>query len=599
MALTSSRLRSEARRGSLVPRAGPIRLLTLDRPATVAVAAAIATSVLGLLCTIGWLLALSIVIDRVFLRGDDVAAVGWPLALMAGLLVLRGFLTWAGEVLAERSSARLRTSVRADLVTHIFSVGPAGMAREQVGEVSTTLGEGVEALREYVTRFVPAAALGLIGPALVFAAIAILDPWTTLILLFAGPMLILLLAVIGGRTRELTQRRFDELGWLSAFYLDMIRGLATLKAFGRSRDGATTIEGVSSRFGSTTMEVLRTAFQTSLVMEWAATAATALVAVEVSFRLIVDDVSFGTALAVLLLTPEFFVPFRRLSLEYHSGQAGNAAMQRIDRLLALPTTSEQRVRQPARSDPATPAATTTLTATAGLLDHSAPTVEFVDVGYTYPGADVPSLRGLDLVLERERTLALVGPSGAGKTTVTRLLLRFIEPTSGRVLVDGHPLADMDASTWRRLVAWVPQHPTILAGTVADNIRLGDPDASDQRVWRAAEVAQATEFIAALPQGIDTPLGEHGLQLSGGQRQRLAIARAALRDAPLVVLDEYTAYLDHQTETDVLSAITALLQGRTALLIAHRERTAARADARATLVAGSIAPASLLPPTEPA
>jgi ABC-type transport system involved in cytochrome bd biosynthesis fused ATPase/permease subunit len=447
-----------------------------------------------------------------------------------------------------------------------------------------------------VTRFVPAAVLAVVSPLIVFAAVLLLDPWTTLILLFTGPMLVLLLAVIGGRTRVLTQRRFDELGWLGAFYLDMVRGLGTLKAFRRSGDGADTIERASRRFGDTTMEVLRTAFQTSLVMEWAATAATALAAVEISFRMVEGNLGFGTAFATLVLIPEFFVPFRRLALEYHSGQTGQAALARIDDALALPITAAAEPAAPGAAQrpvretaaPSTAAAPAIAVAPADVAvpaDAGAPSIELRNVEYRYPGAERSALDSLSLTLAAGETVALTGPSGAGKSTVARVLLRFVEPTGGTVLVDGEPLDGLDPTAWRRRVAWVPQDPTLIAGSVADNIALGDPDASRGAIRAAADIARATDFIDALPDGFDTLLGEQGLRLSAGQRQRLAIARAALRDAPVVVLDEFTANLDDRTEAELLEAIGDLLRGRTALVIAHRERTAAMADRAVRLVDG--------------
>ncbi|MCU1370689.1 MAG: Cysteine export CydDC family transporter permease subunit/ATP-binding protein CydD [Ilumatobacteraceae bacterium] len=534
------------------------------------------------MCTVIWLILLATVIDRSFIAGRGLDDVRGLLVTMAVLLLVRGACGWLGERWADAASGRLRSRVRSELVAHVFAVGPAGLSGERTGEVSATIGAGVEALHGYVTRFITTAAIGVLGPTIVFGVVLVADPWSSLILAFTGPMLVLLLAVIGGRTRALTKRRFDELGWLSAFYLDMIRGLGTLKAFRRSADGADTIADVSRRYGDATMDVLRTAFQTSLVMEWAATAATALVAVEVSFRLVHGDLSFGTALAVLVLVPEFFVPFRRLALEYHSGHAGRAALERIDDLLALPALA------PATSRPGGGSVAGSGTGSGGGGGRP-PTIELVDVGFTYPGSGAPSLDGLDLSIAAGETVALVGPSGAGKTTVSRLLMRFAEPSSGRILIDGGPLGDVDPAAWRQRIAWVPQDPTLIAGTVAQNIRLGDPGAADDRVRAAAEAARAVGFIEALPDGFATVLGERGLRLSGGQRQRLAIARAALRDAPVVVLDEFTAHLDHQTEAELIDAIAELLAGRTALVIAHRPRTLRLADRVVTLERGRVAP----------
>ncbi|MDQ2678360.1 MAG: ABC transporter transmembrane domain-containing protein, partial [Actinomycetota bacterium] len=358
--------------------ASPLRLLRRDRRAAMLLAGSVASGVVATCCTIAWLVLLASVVDDVFLGGASRADVSGRLVAMVALLCVRAVCSWAIETLADRASGRLRSSVRAELVEHLFAVGPAGLSDERTGEVATAIGAGVEALHDHVTRFVPAAALAVVTPLLVGVAVAVLDPWTTLILLFTGPMLVLLLAVIGGRTRALTRRRFDELGWLSAFYLDMIRGLGTLKAFGRSREGADTIEGVSRRFGDTTMEVLRTAFQTSLVMEWAATAATALAAVEISFRMIEGGLSFGTGLAVLVLVPEFFVPFRRLAIEYHAGQSGQAAHERIEALLALPTAALAE---------AAPRGAAVEAFVGGAEIAAAPRIELRGVSFRYPGQE--------------------------------------------------------------------------------------------------------------------------------------------------------------------------------------------------------------------
>jgi ABC-type transport system involved in cytochrome bd biosynthesis fused ATPase/permease subunit len=393
-------------------------------------------------------------------------------------------------------------------------------------------------------------------------------------------MLILLLAVIGSRTRSLTQRRFEELGWLSSFYLDMIQGLATLKAFGRAEEGAEMVEQVSRRYGEATMDVLRTAFQTSLMMEWAATAATALVAVQISFRLIRGDLSFDLALAVLMLTPEFFAPLRRLAIEYHAGQEGNAALERITELNALPTQTQSASAE-GQGLPSVEVSSIELSA----VGFSS--LELSSVGFTYAGADSPALEQVSFVIEQGETVALIGPSGAGKSTLAKLLMQFMQPDQGQILINGQPAQNLQPSDWRRIISWVPQQPAIFAGTVAQNIALGRPDASIAQITQAARVASAQEFIEALPDGFDTLLGENGLRLSGGQRQRLAIARAAIMNTPVVLLDEFTAHLDEDTEAQVLAAMSALMQDRTAVVIAHRAATIASAQRVISLEAGRV------------
>ncbi len=529
---------------------------------------------------VAWTILLAGVINDGFIKAQTLSGVLPTLVLMAALLLLRALCIWLAENSSQHASGLLRRKVRSDSLAHLIAVGPAGLSAERTAELTSTLGQGVDSLDAYLSRFLPSAALAVIVPAGVFVTIGILDPWTTLILLFTGPMLILLLAVIGSRTRSLTQRRFEELGWLSSFYLDMIQGLATLKAFGRADEGAEMVEQVSRRYGEATMDVLRTAFQTSLMMEWAATAATALVAVQISFRLIRGDLSFDLALAVLMLTPEFCAPLRRLAIEYHAGQEANAALERITELNALPTQTRSVTTEGQESSGHDWSAV-------GFSSLELSTLELNTVGFTYAGAESPALEQVSFVIEQGQTVALIGPSGAGKSTLAKLLMQFMQPDQGQILINGQPAQNLQPSDWRRIISWVPQQPAFFAGTVAQNIALGRPDASIEQIHEAARVASAQGFIEALPDGFNTLLGENGLRLSGGQRQRLAIARAAIMDTPVVLLDEFTAHLDEDTEAQVVAAMSALMQDRTAVVIAHRAATIASAQRVITLDGGRV------------
>ena len=279
---------------------------------------------------------LSGVVNRVFRLNQTLGDVLPLLGLMLALLVLRSGLIWAQEVLAQRSASRIKGSLRQRLTAHLYALGPTFTRSERSGDLVNAVVEGVETLDEYVTQFLPARYLAGLVPVFVLLVVFLLDPWTTLVLVFAGPMLILLLALIGSQAKAITERRFLELSWMSAFFLDVLQGIATLKMFGRSREQAANIEEISSHYGKTTMEVLATAFQTSLMMEWAATAATAMVALEVSLRLMNGALPFDRALAVLLLTPEFFLPLRQVAIKYHSGTTGKAAAERIFAILDLP-----------------------------------------------------------------------------------------------------------------------------------------------------------------------------------------------------------------------------------------------------------------------
>lgn len=523
---------------------------------------------------VAWMVLLATTIDRAFTDGADVGDLAGLLVTMAALLLARAAALWAVEASAQACSNRLRGSLRDELAGSLVASNPRRLGASALGEASGTLTDGVELMGDYAARYLPALFSVLSLPPMVALAITLLDPPTLAILLFTGPMLVLLLAVIGRRTAELTRRRFEELGWLRGFFLDMVAGLGTLKAFDRSSDGAEVIEDTSRRFGDTTMEVLRTAFQTSLVMEWASTAATALVAVQVSFRMVEGQMPFGTALAVLVLTPEFFVAFRRLSTEYHAGQSGDAAATSIEAHLsagAEVATDTGRAQVGQERSPS----------------RSAPAISFEDVTYSYPGSPTPALAGLDLHIGSGETVAIVGESGAGKTTATSLLLGFAAAQRGAVRVDGVDLADLEPRAWRRSLAWVPQRPTLFAGTVAENIALGEPDADPQRMELAAAAAGLDGVIDQLDHGYGTRLGEGGESLSGGQRQRIAIARAFLRDAPLVILDEFTTHLDPDVESAVLATARSLLANRTALVVAHRVQTARTADRIAVLHGGRV------------
>jgi ATP-binding cassette subfamily C protein CydD len=533
------------------------------------VAAAAGLSVAAAVSWIALALLLSIAIARVFIDDGTFASVDALLLAMLTLAIARGVLLWSSEVVAQRAAGGIQTDLRERLAAALVALGPTAVRGERIGELVYTAGEGVDALDPYVTRYVPARVLAVLVPVLVASVVAVLDPWSVLILLIAGPLLVLLLGLIGRRVRDLAGRRERELAWMNAHFLDILRGLPTLKMFGRSAEQAETIRAVSGRQGSSTMDVLRTAFQSTLVLEWGATAATALVAIETSVRLMAGGLTFGRALAVLLLTPEFFLPLRRLSAEYHVGRSATAAAERVYAVVDTPA----RIHVPA------PGAARPLPVR---LD-----VRFDDVVVTYDDGSRTALAGCSLQIPQGRTVALVGPTGAGKTTVANVLLRFVDPERGRVTVGGEPLSEIDPGLWRTRVAWVPQQASLFHGTIADNLRLARPDASDDDLMAAATAANAHAFVTDLPDGYATPIGEDGARLSGGERQRLALARAFLKDAPFVILDEPTSHLDRESETLVLEAMSRLMRDRTVLVIAHRPEPVEVADVVVTLRAGRV------------
>jgi ATP-binding cassette subfamily C protein CydD len=373
--------------------------------------------------------------------------------------------------------------------------------------------------------------------------------------------------LIGKGAEQRNQRQWRQLAWMSAHFLDVIQGLTTLRLFNASRREAQVIARISDDYRRGTLSVLRIAFLSSFVLEFFSTVSIAMVAVLIGFRLYWGEMDFMHGLFVLLLAPEFYLPLRNMGAQYHARMEAIGAAERIVEILDTPM-----VETPGK-----------LTSVAGLRQAD---IRFEAVSFRYPDGR-QAVQDIDLVIRPGETLALVGASGAGKTTLINLLMGFLQPQGGLIRVGGVPLQDIAPEAWRRQLAWLPQKPQLFPGSITDNIRLGMPSAGREAIQQAATLAQAVDFIEALPQGWDTRVGEAGQGLSGGQVQRIALARAFLRDAPLVILDEPTANLDLDSEARVRAAVRTLAAGRTLILIAHRLRTVREADCIVVLDDGRI------------
>ncbi len=553
------------------------RLLRQVRTARVALALTITLGFLGGIVMVLQARVLSQVVGRVFLAGGTLRDVQPGLLILLALALVRAALTWGGEVAAERVAGRVKSQLREELSAHLLAMGPAFVRDERSGELSNTITEGVEALDAYLSQYLPQLALAALVPLTILTFVFPLDLLSGLVLLLTAPLIPLFMTLIGSVTAALTRRQWTALSRMSAHFLDVLQGLTTLKLLGRSREQLKTIAQVSDRFRQTTMGVLRVAFLSALVLELVATISTAVVAVEVGLRLLYGRLAFEQAFFVLLLAPEFYLPLRLLGSRFHAGTSGLAAAQRIFGILDqgrwTPTGDDGKLE--ARPAPA---------ATQPIYQSTHPRgvpstfhIRFQDVHYAFDSGERPALKGVSFQIMPGQRVALVGPSGAGKSTVAQLLLRFIEPDQGTITVDGIPLRDLGRPAWRAQVAWVPQNPYLFHASVADNIRLARPDASLEQVIQAAHQAHAHAFIQALPQGYDTLIGERGTRLSGGEAQRVALARAFLKDTPFLILDEATAHLDPGHQALIQEAITRLLRGCTALIIAHRLSTVYGAD----------------------
>jgi ATP-binding cassette, subfamily C, bacterial CydCD len=514
---------------------------------------------------------LSQVVSRVFLDGEGLAQVLQFLWILLGIILGRALLVWGGEAAAHQVALRVKSDLQRELIDQIEALGPAYARGERTGELVNTALEGLETLDSYFREYLPQLALAALVPATLVVLVFPIDWISGLILLLTAPLIPLFMILIGGIAESLTRRQWRSLSRMAAHFLDVLQGLPTLKMLGRSREQARIIAEISERHRAATMEVLRVAFLSSLALELLSTLSTAVIAVGIGLRLLYGHLAFVDAFFVLLLAPDFYLPLRLLGTRFHAGMAGASAAVRIFEILDT---------LPVQSPPASEIA--------GLPERIAPPdITFENVSYTYPGKDNPALEHTSFTLPAGTRLALVGPTGAGKSTLAALLLGFLTPTSGRILIDGQPLEGIRRDDWLRQVAWVPQNPYLFDGSIADNLRLARPNASQVEIDDAARAAGAWAFIQNLPTGYDTPIGERGTRLSGGQVQRLALGRAFLKDVPVIVLDEATANLDPLLEAAIQDASRQLCQGRTTLSIAHRLATVVEADQILVLAEGRI------------
>ena len=538
--------------------------------------------------------ALSRAVDQVFLGGNTLAGIRPLLGALLILALARAATIWGGEAAAGGVAAHVKTSLRERLFGHLLELGPAYARGERTGELATTAVEGIEALDAYFSQYLPQLALAALVPLTILAFVFPLDPISGLVFLLTAPLIPIFMILIGGQADVLTRRQWTSLSRMSAHFLDILQGLPTLKLFNRSREQLRGIAAISDRHRQATMGVLRVAFLSALVLELVATLSTAVVAVEIGLRLLYGRLAFEEAFFILILAPEFYLPLRLLGARFHAGVAGVTAAGRIFEILdtiadcGLPGPAPSRSRPgPGTGRPARPAR---ISGWQSAIRSPQSAISFRDVSFCYPGERRAALEEVSFDLLPGQTVALVGPSGGGKSTIAQLLLRFSEPSTGEITMGGVPLRDVSADVWRHRLAWVPQLPYLFNASMADNIRLGRPEATPEQVVRAAQQAGADRFIQSLPRGYETVIGERGARLSGGQAQRIALARAFLVDAPLVILDEATAHLDPEMEAEIEGSLEQLLAGRTALVIAHRLHTVRRADLIVVIEGGRIAEA---------
>ncbi len=499
---------------------------------------------------------LSRAIASVFPGGQTLPAVQSLLWAFLAVSLLRAASQWAGQHLFHATAATIKKNIRKSLTAHLLQLGPAFTARQQAGELKSTLTAGIERLDAWFSEYAPQVISSALIPLLVLGFVLPRDRLSALVFILTAPLIPLFMILIGDVARKRTQRQWRLLSRLAAFFTELLQGLVTIKILGAGLPVREKIRQVTAAYRDTTLGVLRIAFLSALVLELLTTLSIAIIAVEIGLRLLYNRMAFQQALFILILAPEFYQPLRRLGAQFHAGLEGLSAAKRIFALL-----DEKPLLHDGRVKPQT----------------SRDTIRLEEVYYTYPNRETPALQALSFCLEPGQKTALVGPNGAGKSTVIALLLRFIDPQRGSIHVGSRLMAEIDPEAWRADLTWTPQHPFLFHASLADNIRLGDPQAPLERVVQAAKQAHLHAYIEKLPQSYATLLGERGLGLSGGQAQRLALARAFLKEAPFIILDEPTSALDQESETAVALASAQLIAGKTVLTIAHRLHTIEKYD----------------------
>lgn len=526
--------------------------------------------VIGSVC-IGLLIAcqaylLATACQRLIIEKSDFASIQILLFWFLLLTISRVASSAAVENQAIFIAARCKQAVRNQLYRKILSLGSSGLANHEPATLAETVTKAVDELDPYITRFLPQAIQAVILPVM-FLLFVLPAEWRAgIVLLFSAPFIPLFMVLIGHGSQLVHRRLWQKLSFMSNHFLDLVRGLPDLIIFNAIKQQAVAVADISEKYRKASMAVLRIAFLSALALEFFSTAGTAVVAVIVGFRLLWGELSLQHGLFVLLLAPEFYLPLRNLGLAHHARQQGISAAEQIINILNL---QPDKISQGTEAVPA------------GELE-----IIFQQVSYSYNGQR-GGVQQLDLTLPANSITAICGASGAGKTTLARLLAKLLQPDCGKILVNNIDLQEISTNDWHSQIAWVPQKPYFINASIRENLLFGASHIDDEQVMAALKTANAAQFVSGLPEGLSTVLGGRGAGLSGGELKRLALARALLRNTRLLILDEPTAGLDSKSEQQVCRAISQLRQKHTVLLISHRTETLTCADKVWEMAAGKI------------
>lgn len=534
-----------------------------------AIRSSIIVAYLGGVFVIGQAALLAHIINALVFEGEPFTSLYVPCAALIGVFLLRFALLSFSDCRLEKATASVCRALREKLYDKLQSRGSVFIVGQGSGALMNTLSDGIDTIGKYYRQYLPAKAMMMALPLTIWLFVLPMDWLSAVVMIVTAPLIPLFMILIGKGAESRNQKQWRELARMGNHFLDVIQGLTTLKVMGASKREEQAIANTSETYRRSTMEVLRIAFLSSVTLEFFSTVSIALIAVFIGFRLMWGQMDFYPGFFILLLAPEFYAPLRKMGTAYHARMEAIGAAEKMGEIMG---------EHPQESD------TSTIPSKANSNKETG--IRFEDVHCSYDGTR-KALNGISFDLKPGSNTALVGPSGAGKSTILTLLLGFVSPNQGQVLVQGEPLDERNLEQWRAQLAWVPQDPTLFWGSVMDNIRLGNTQASDDDIIALCRKLKIHDFIMALPQGYQTMLGEKGYGLSGGQKRRLAIARALLRDKPVLLMDEPTASLDKETENILYTAMRELAKDKTVITIAHRIQTVKNADQILVLQDGKI------------
>lgn len=496
-------------------------------------------------------------------EGEDFVNIVTLSLMLIVIIILRAASGYFSECYSRRGAILVKANIRARILHQLFQLGPNFTQTKGSAKLSNLLHQGIDSLEDYFAGYLPVIAYCAVIPLAILIAVFPIDWQSGLILLFTAPIVPFFMILIGHKAQRLNQKHWAKLQRMSSHFLDIIQGLTQLKIFNASRREIAAVKKISNDYGDETMGILKIAFLSSFVLEFLASISIALVAVVLGFRLYYGDVDYIFALWVLLLAPEFYLPFRQLGTQYHAKMAGVTAAEDLIEILEQPT--KQRMPTEIFSPPLN--------------------IQLVDIGFAYPGRD-SVLNQVNINFDSQGLYAVIGESGSGKSTLIDMILGFIQPSVGKLLVNNKTLTSANQEQWLQQCGWISQQAQVFYGSLAFNIALTEDYQADQ-ITGAIEKAGLTNFVRTLEKGIESPIGEGGAGLSGGQAQRLALARVFYHQPNVLILDEPTSHLDQKTEEVVTSAINAYAKNHLVIVIAHRLHTVMAAKKIVVLEQGKV------------